>query len=142
MHTTTKGSIALSKVINECLKKSYQVYLPFDQHTRADLIIERNGKLEKIQVKYAESDNQTIIVRCRSVNSYQIKKYTSEEIDIMAVYDLTSDKCYYMNSSILGVKGRNQIILRLVPTKSNQEKRVLWAKDFLKSGVRFPQAAL
>lgn len=135
MHTITKGSIALTKIITQCLKKSYQIYMPFDQSSRVDLIVERNKRLERVQVKYVRSDGMVIRVRCRSIQRSgkinRVVPYTSLEIDWIAVYDETSDLCCFIPSNLLGETGRSMIYLRLATPRSKQEKGILWAKDYL-----------
>lgn len=95
-----------------------------------DLIIERNGVLERVQCKYTCSDNKVVKAICRCSNNWNTTTYTSETIDWLAVYDNTTDKCYYIPSRFLG-DGRSAIYLRLSKSKNNQTKNINWAKDFL-----------
>lgn len=52
-------------------------------------------------------------------------------VDWIAVYDLTSDCCYYVPSRILGTDGRSALHLRLVPTGNGQSLRIRRAEDYL-----------
>ena len=135
MKTTRKGKIGLSKTITEALVRGYSVYLPFDEDEKTDLVVDRNGKLEKVQCKATTSDGKRVLAKARSTSSWSSKtkqqvKYTEKDIDWLVVYDFTSDRCYFIHSNYLG-KGRNSISLRLVEPKSNQKKGIVWAKDFL-----------
>ena len=125
----TFGDIGEAIVIAEAIKKGYTVSIPFGDNKKYDLIIERNGKLEKIQVKYHSGNGIFIRVDCCYNKGYKPKKYTGKDIDAIIVYDAYTKKCYYISSEYF-IEGRNGIELRLVPTKNNQEKRVNWAKDF------------
>jgi len=49
----------------------------------------------------------------------QVKQYTAETIDILAVYDATTDRCYYVPASELG-SGRSTMLLRLKPARNGQ----------------------
>ena len=82
-------------------------------------------KGDSIQVKYTESNGEIVYVRCRSSSLTngkvkQIKKYTAAMIEWIAVYDGTTDRCYYVSSSELG-SGRDLLSLRLTPPKNCQQ---------------------
>jgi len=59
-----------------------------------------------------------------------IKRYTAEMIDWLAVYDATTDRCYYMPSAELG-SGMRMLSLRLTPTRNCQRRRVRFASNYL-----------
>ncbi len=126
----SQGSMGEAMVIAEAMKRGYKVALPFGEDWRYDLIVLRNGKLERVQCKYTKSDGKRIIVRCRSLNNWSEIRYKSTDIEWLAVYDQTTDKCYFVPSSMLGNLGRTQMNLRIEPTSNKQIKLILWAKDF------------
>jgi hypothetical protein len=128
--TKRKGDLGEAMVMADVLKKGYKVAIPVGEDWKYDLIVLRGDKLERVQCKYTESNGEYIKVICRSCNNWSIIKYTPRDVDWMVVYDRTTDRCYYLPSSILGRKGRCLIQLRLTPTKNCQVRRVLWAKDF------------
>lgn len=113
----------------DALCRGYKVALPVGEDWRYDLIVLRKGKLERVQCKYVTSDGSVICVPCRSVNSYAARSYTSGQIDWLAVYDKTTNACYYIPALMLG-SGRSGINLRLVPSRNGQQKGVVWAKKF------------
>ena len=126
-----QGSIGEICVMAEAIKRGYKVALPLGEDWRYDLIVLRKGKLDRVQCKYTKSNGKTITVRCRSMNNWQAIRYTPDSIDWLAVYDQTTDKCYFVPAAMLGPLGRTQMNLRLLPTGNKQIKLVLWAKDFL-----------
>lgn len=126
-----QGSIGEMAVMAEAVKRGYKVAIPLGEDWRFDLIVLRHGKLERVQCKYTKSDGQKIIVRCRSLNNWNEIRYKATDIDWLAVYDETTNKCYFVPSAMLGPLGRAQMNLRLTPTANKQIKLVLWAKDFL-----------
>lgn len=124
------GEIA---IMSDILKKGYKVAIPYGEDWDFDLLVlkdEKNGKFERLQCKYVKSDGRTIIVSCRSTNNWKTKKYTSQTVDWIAVYDETTDKCYYIPSKEFE-QGRAAITLRLVSPKNNQKAKIKWAKDYL-----------
>jgi len=54
----------------------------------------------------------------------------AETIDILAVYDATSDRCYYIPATELG-SGRSTLCLRLKPAKNGQRIGTRPAEDYL-----------
>lgn len=108
----------------------HKVAIPVGEDWRFDLIVLKDGKLLRVQCKYVTSDGDAITIPCRSCNNWSVKKYTPDEVDWIVAYDSTTDKCYYVPSSMLGANGRSTLRLRVTPPKNNQAKRVLYAKDF------------
>lgn len=58
-------------------------------------------------MKYTHSDGHRVLVRCRSHSLTkgkvrQTKYYTAETVDWIAVYDATSERCFYLPSTELG----------------------------------------
>ncbi len=126
-----QGDIGEAMIIAEATKRGYKVAIPLGEDWRYDLIVLRKGKLERVQCKYTKSDGHTLIVRCRSLNNWNEIRYTSTDIDWLAVYDRTSDKCYFVPSKMLG-EGRATFNFRLTPAKNNQQKLTWLASDFVK----------
>jgi hypothetical protein len=88
-----------------------------------------------VQVKYTESDGKVVAVRCYSVSLTngkvkQKKHYTAATIDCIAVYDKTTDRCYYVSASALG-EGRSLVSLRVAPAANNQRVGVHPAENYL-----------
>jgi hypothetical protein len=54
----------------------------------------------------------------------------AETIDLLAVYDVTSDRCYYVPASELGT-GRSTLCLRLKPAKNGQRIGTRPAEHYL-----------
>jgi hypothetical protein len=130
MHTKDAGTLGEVMVIADAVRRGYKVAVPLGENGRYDLIVERLGRLERLQVKYVESDGVVIAVRCRSCNGWLTIRYCESDFEWLAVYDRTTNACYYIPSKFMGT-GRVQMSLRLTPTRNHQARRVLWAKDFL-----------
>ena len=58
------------------------------------------------------------------------KHYTAEMIEWLAVYDRTTDRCYYIPAVELA-GGRSQLHLRLAPARNNQVSKIRFAEDYL-----------
>jgi hypothetical protein len=57
-----------------------------------------------------------------------IQLYAREEIDAFALYCLELDRCFFV--PIAQAVGRQEIRLRLSPTRNNQRRGIRWADDF------------
>lgn len=130
MSTKAKGDFGVAMVIADAVRRGHKVALPMGENWPYDLIVLNGGKLLRVQVKYTESDGETVKVCCRSTSDWVQYKYTSEMIDYIACYDKTTGKCYYVAAGLLG-KGKSILHLRLVPPKQGQKKKIRYAKDYL-----------
>ena len=133
--TKKKGDLAELKVAGDLVSKGYGVAIPFGEDCDYDLIVERDGKLERVQVKYARSKDGVIPVRCgsHSLTNGKVrhtKRYTLATVDWIAVYEPTEAHCYYVPSNELGPDGRREISLRLSPTRNSQRIGIRDARDY------------
>jgi hypothetical protein len=129
-----KGDLAELMVATDLLRRGYKIALPYGEDWDYDLILCRDERLERVQVKYTESDRKVITVRCRShsLTNGKIratKHYTAHTVDWIAVYDRTSDRCYYVPSAELG-SGRTTLSLRVASTLNNQRIGIRPATDY------------
>lgn len=131
----TKGDTAEMMVAADLVKRGYRIAFPYGEDSDYDLIVERAGKLERVQVKYTESRDGVILVRCRSFSLTngkvrQVKYYTAAMIEWLAVYDRSTECCYYIPAVELG-GGRSTMHLRLTPARSGRMLGINWARDYL-----------
>lgn len=122
-------------VAADLVRRGYQIAIPYGEDWDYDLIVCREGALERVQVKYTRSDGIVIAVKCQSHSLTNgkvraTKRYTAEMIDWIAVYDITTDRCYYVPASELG-DGRAYLHLRIAPTRNNQQVGIRAAADYL-----------
>jgi hypothetical protein len=119
------------------LEAGYGVLKPFGDNLRYDLVIEdADGQLWRIQCKtgWIEGDDAYIEFATASTyyhtragrTGYGRKDYQGQ-IDYFAVYCPNTGKVYLVPIDHVG---KTSAMLRLVPTKNNQEKNVRWAKDY------------
>jgi hypothetical protein len=143
--TKRKGDLAELKVACDLLEKGYRVAFPFGEDCDYDLVLDRGGKLERVQVKHAHSQGEVITLYCASASLTngkvkRRKKYTAASIDWLAVYDRGTDRCFYVAASELG-GGRWMISLRLKPTRNGQRAGIRYADDYRDLDTRSPTNA-
>jgi hypothetical protein len=130
-----KGDLAELKVAADLIARGCSLSIPFGEDSNYDLIADFQGRLHRVQVKFTQSDGEIVRIRCRShsITKGKIrhtKHYTAAMIDWIATYDLTSDRCYYCPSSVLGA-GRSELTLRLTPARNGQHLGIRNAGDYL-----------
>ena len=132
----TKGDMAELMVAADLVKRGYRIALPFGEDNDFDLLFWRPParELERVQVKYTESDGSVVTVRTRSHSLTKgkvraTKRYTKDMIDWLAVYDATTDRCYYVPATEFG-DGMSMLHLRLTPALNNQRLRVRLAEAY------------
>lgn len=135
MNTNEKGKIGVSRIIFEATKKGHNVSVPLDGAIAYDLVVDKSGKLQRVQVKTTRSDGTVIKISTTTTKTHINGKkrsvhYGTNDFDWMVIYDLTSDGCYYVPMSVVS-SVRSKLYLRLKPTKNNRREGVLWADDFL-----------
>jgi Holliday junction resolvase-like predicted endonuclease len=130
-----KGDLAELKVAADLAERGCSISFPFGEDCDYDLVADFEGILHRVQVKYTESDGRMVLVRCRSHSLTKgkirhTKHYTAETVDWIAVYDRTSDRCYYLPSNELGPFGRSGATLRLTPARNGQRIGIRSAADY------------
>lgn len=130
-----KGDLAEMKVAADLLSRGYKIAFPYGEDWDYDLILCRDGRFERVQVKHTTSDGAVIEVRCysQSLTNGQVratKHYTAESVDWIAVYDATTSECYYVPSSEFAL-GRTRLHLRLTPARSGRWRGIRNASEYL-----------
>lgn len=131
-----KGDLAELKVAADLVARGCELSIPFGEDSDYDLIADYEGRLHRVQVKYATSDGRVVKIKCfsHSLTAGRIratKHYTLAMIDWIVAYDVTTDRCYYVPSWMLGLEGRSQLMLRLTPALNGQSLRIRRAEDYL-----------
>jgi hypothetical protein len=124
LNLKAKGDLAELMVAADLRRRGFRIAIPFGEDCDFDLVLVRDDRLQRVQVKYVESDGAVVRVKCfsHSLTNGKVRKtkhYTAKTIDLLAVYDRTSERCYYIPASELG-EGRSILHLRLEPALNKQ----------------------
>lgn len=132
MNSKQKGDIAESKALYEFTKRGIPVSIPFGDNQRYDLIAEFNGKLNKIQVKMCnEEQNGAITCYARSSTNHTTNKKLSgyeEDVDYFVFYNVTYDIIALV--SIKELNGAKSMRLRIRPPLSENQHQIRFFADF------------
>jgi hypothetical protein len=134
LNTKGKGDLAELKVASDLLRRGHRVAIPYGEDWDYDLVLCRGSSLERVQVKHSTSRAGVLVVKCGSHSLTngrvrRVKRYTSRTIDWIAVYDSTTDRCFYLPASELG-EGRSMLHLRLHPALNGQVVGIRKAEDY------------
>jgi hypothetical protein len=130
--TTAKGEVGEAMILADLQRQGHGVAIPFGHDLPFDLIVVRqeDGALEKVQCKYTTSDGRVILAKVTSSSAWVSHRYTKDEVDWIAIYDATTNQCFYLPS--YEWDGQIMVNLRLMPTANGQLKGVRFARDFVR----------
>ena len=133
-HTDATGDISEAAIITRLLRAGYVILTPYGKNHRYDLVIEDgDGQFWRVQCKTGWMDEEQTVITFATASSYNHTarqkgwRHYRGQADYFAVYIEQLDKVYFVPVDVVGV---TQAMLRLTPTKNNQEKNVRWAKDY------------
>ena len=134
LNKKSKGALAELKVACDLVRRGYGIAIPYGEDSDFDLIVCRGGSLERVQVKHSTSRAGIVVVKCSSHSLTngkvrRVKRYTAETIDWVAIWDSTTDRCFYVPSVELGT-GRSCLHLRLTPARNGQIHGIRNADDY------------
>jgi hypothetical protein len=132
MSADQKGNVAEAAVVFAAVKLGIDVYRPVGEGGRCDLVLDIDGRLIRVQCKWASRRGETIVVRCytssRGREGLRRRIYEEGEVDAFAAYCEELDRCFFIPFELFGP--RTEINLRLTPTRNNQEFGVNWASAY------------
>ena len=132
----SKGDLAEVMVAADLMRRGYKIAFPYGEDWDYDLVVDRGlEKLERVQVKHAQSNGEILILHAysHSLTNGKIratKRYTADNIDWLAAYDPVTNCCYYVPAVELGT-GRSALTLRFSAPKNNQRLGIRLAASYV-----------
>jgi hypothetical protein len=127
-----KGNVAELAIATEAARLGLSVLKPLTEHERYDLAIEINGRLLRVQCKWARHSGDVVHIhvgRCRNRRGGYVREtYREEEIDALAAYCQALDRCYLLPVSM--VAGKHALSLRTAPARNKQRAAINFAVDY------------
>lgn len=130
--TNTKGQLAVSKAELRAFELGFLPSRPlFD--TRYDLIIDKENKLLRIQVKYANgkpsNTSGAVVVKLEYEDRQKnIYTYQKSEVDALVVYIPKLDRlCFFPKDIFVNKK---KLSIRIAKSKNNQKRGIIAAEDY------------
>ena len=122
----TVGTIGEAKALFKFSEYGINSYVPFNENTRIDLIIDPNNILQRIQIKTSTVYKNGCITFGLEHNGL----YDDTQIDYYVLYDLIVDKLYMIHVNDFLVKGKSTVTLRYDPPKNHIKTGINYAEDY------------
>ena len=134
MNSNAKGALAEQAIVLAAMKLQLPVWRPASEHSRADLMLEIGGDLQRVQVKWGRlSASRDVVLallrtsRC-TPSGHVRTTYNDGEIDLFGVYCGDLDRSFLLPASQFA--GRQHVSLRLTPSRNGQQACINLADDF------------
>lgn len=132
--STQKGEIACLKFESRAIEKGFVVSKPTIDCNRYDRVIDCNGKLFRVQIKYSSrkntnSDGSTSINLTKVTRNGKKLIYTEQEIDVVVAYIPEIDKLCWLPSKLFHKK--LSISIRYRHPKNHQRKGIVLADHYI-----------
>lgn len=136
MNTKQLGNIGEAKAISAFVERQIPVFIPFGDNEKADLLVELNGKLKRIQIKTSKkaSDGKVEfdLTSCTLHRKNGARhKYNLDEVDYFFCYNVERRKSYLIKND----KTMTVIRLRYEKPKNNQTQNINFEEDYLFKNV-------
>ena len=131
-HTKTKADIGLAKAIADLVAKGHTPCIPLSDHQPYDLLaVLNNGKVVKLQVKYASLKNNGVIdVKFKTSwvdkNKTHSRRYKKGDFDYYVLYCPEKEQVIYIPNTHDCPKA-----IRFDKPANNQAKYIKWANAYL-----------
>jgi len=111
----------------------YGLYIPYGENTRCDLVLERDGFLDRVQCKTGRLRQGAVVFRvCSSYAHHKSARYQQRsyhgEIDLFAVYCPETAGVYLVPIAHLPVQ--RKAALRVDSPRNNQRDGIRFAADY------------
>ena len=132
-HPKDVGDRSTLAIISVFRELGCGIYLPFGENTRCDLILERTGRLDRVQCKTGRLRQGAIVFAVCSCYGHHRNPLTARrdyngQIDLFAVYCPETGGVYLI--PIEDVPTKSTAYLRVDPPKNNQLDRIRFAADY------------
>lgn len=131
-NTKRIGDLSELMVMAALARNGYLVSVPLGENHRYDILADDGERILRVQVKTGRIRNGSIVVYCYSTHRERgygkfIQRPYFGEIDLLAVYEPTTQKVYLLAEDQLVATAAH---LRLDPTVNRQGRRIRWAADY------------
>ena len=126
--TNTKkvGHLSVMKFVTRCLERGWSISLPLGDCDRYDCVLDRNGKLDRVQVKTGQLVNGSIMFLTSTMYKGKRRSYKGD-VEVFGVFCPSVGKSYLIPIEEVPAC---EASLRVGKPKNNQEKDIRYAKNY------------
>ena len=130
MHTKQFGNIGEAAVSKKLMELGYAVFTELGDLSKVDLVALKDNDLIKIQVKYITLKEGKVELPVRKCGPNYIKRYTTAEIDLFAIYVPDNNQVLFVSSNILE-STRSSYTIRFIKPKTGSQHKSHWWEDYI-----------
>jgi prevent-host-death family protein len=127
-----RGVITESTIAAEAVRLGLAVLVPAFGAPRCDMVLERDGRMLRVQCKSAAVRGDVITVRAitcrRTAHGYERGTYSRDEVDLIAAYCHELKRCFAIPIEDFGESGH--LSLRLSPPRNGQRAGLHFADKY------------
>jgi PD-(D/E)XK endonuclease len=128
-HTKTKGDLGVLAAELDLFEKGLLILRPQTEHAPFDLVVYRDERFYRVQVKYRAAVDGLIsfhLATCwADKHGVHVVPIDKSAIDILCIYSPDARRCYYLDP-----RGPKKTVnLRLSPPRNQQKKNITWAHE-------------
>lgn len=116
MNRKTKGRLAEVKAVAYFISHEFEVYMPFSDCSKYDLLVVKNGEIGRVSVKYTSTQSKTGTwiaglrqISRRNHGATKIDKFDNTQFDYVAVYIGPEDRIVVVPATAILVKSELQV---------------------------------
>lgn len=130
MNSKNYGDIAELAVATKFAQKRFIVSRPLSDNAPYDLIVDIEGQLYKVQVKARSTRKENISVELYSSMHNYTRKYQKGDFDILALYDINSEKIAIINYEDISNQSAVNFCMNNEKRASKNVKRIRFFDDY------------
>src|SRR5579862_9027925 len=129
-NTKRVGDISEITVLSALVRLGYRVSIPYGENQRYDFVVEKDGKLQRVQVKTGRLRLGSILFNAYSSHAHRNGKSRAYkgEIELFGVYCPDVERVLLVPVDDVTI---TQGCLRWVQSKNNQHRKVRWAHPYV-----------
>jgi hypothetical protein len=132
-HPKDIGDVSTLAITLALRLRGYGIYVPYGENTRCDLMLERDGFVDRVQCKTGRLRKGAVVFNvCSSYahhpNARIQRRAYHGEIDLFAIYCPETSGVYLVPIAHLPLVRQGR--LRVDPPKNNQLDRIRFAADY------------
>jgi PD-(D/E)XK endonuclease len=132
-HPKDVGDRSTLAIIFAYRLQGWDILLPFGENTRYDFVVDRHGRLDKVQCKTGRLRQGAVVFRTCSTYGHhpspaRVRRDYHDEIDEFAVFCPETSTVYSI--PIEDLPARVQARLRVDPPRNNQAKGIRLARAY------------
>ena len=118
------GNITEARILAELASRGMNVLVPFGQGLPYDLVVEKDGKFQRVQCKTGALRNGVVVFNTSSDDHGSYEGL----VDVFAVFCPQNGKVYWVPIAAAGTQ--TGMYLRVDPPKNGQVKNIRYAREF------------